>query len=286
MLLPVFKERETRIVGNLHGVLLPTRPHPCMERGRQAMGVTEELAGAQQLWGFGLAGVTAAVVGFVKQFRRHCRGAECFNRWATTASPPSSRGPAQCPCNSYTTCQVLFCDNSIQPSASAEPQKERWVFLMLQNPIHPKRLCCNDLPWLSSRWGIRKLWAPHWISQNLLGAVILWACFGQKTAFIQEFLRELHSLRVELFLEGKLQEALRVTRFLGYEGSQHSRVSHWSYYPRLTVPSATVFTVSASEGILKFIYLTEIWKEISALKSLNISWRNTFPTKNLNLRVA
>lgn len=223
------------------------------------MGVTEELAGTQQLWGFSLAGVTAAVVGFVKQFRRHCRGAERSNRWATTASPPSCRGPAQCPCNSYTTCQVLFCGNSTQPSASAEPQKERRVLL---NPSYPKQLCFSDLLWSSGRWGIRKLWAPHRVSQNLLGAVILWACFGQKTAFIQEFLCEFHSLRLELFLEGKLQEALRVTWFLGYEGSQRSRVSHWSYYPRLTVPSATAFTVSASEGIFTFIYLTEIWKEM------------------------
>lgn len=54
--------------------------------------------------------------------------------------------------------------------------------------------------------------------QNLLGAVIPWACFGQKTAFIREFFCEIHSLRFELFLERKSEEALRVTWFIGYEG--------------------------------------------------------------------
>lgn len=64
---------------------------------------------------------------------------------------------------------------------------------MLCKP-HPTLLCCEELQWLS--WD-GEFSAHNRASQNLQGAEIPWACFGQKTAFIQEFFCEIHSLRLE-----------------------------------------------------------------------------------------
>lgn len=82
-------------------------------------------------------------------------------------------------------------------------------------------------------------------AQNLLGAITLCACFGHKTAFVWEFLCEVHSLRLELFLEGKRQEALRVTWFPGHGGRTAMECESLGRFSR-----ASAFTVSASEGVL------------------------------------
>lgn len=113
--------------------------------------------------------------------------------------------------------------------------------------------CCDEL---GSGWG-GEFGAHSWASPNL-GAAALWG-LGQKTASTQEFLCDSQSSRSELFLEGRLQEALRVLWFLRDEGIPAFE-SHWRDYPALTLPSATAFI---QEGFLKFIYLTEeIWMEI------------------------
>lgn len=81
-------------------------------------------------------------------------------------------------------------------------------------------LCCDKL---GSGWD-GEFGAHSWASQNL-GAAALWG-LGQKTASTQEFLCDSQSLRLELFLQGRLLEALRVLWFQKDEGIPAFK-RHW-----------------------------------------------------------
>lgn len=111
-----------------------------------------------------------------------------------------------------------------------------------ETPTHPKQLRCDEPR------GPR--WDGEFRAQDLPGAITLCAYFGHKTAFIWEFLCEVHSLRLELFLEGKWQEARRVTWFPGHGGRTAMESESLGRFSRADGASASAFTVSASEGVL------------------------------------
>lgn len=120
-----------------------------------------------------------------------------------------------------------------------------------ETPSHPHRPRRAELP--RSSWG-GEFRAHNRPSPNRLGAVILRACLGQKTAFIWEFICEIHSLRLELFLEGESQEALRVRWFLGYEGRAASKSESPEVSPRIDSALSRCFHTVSSRRVF-LIYL-------------------------------
>lgn len=176
------KEREARTVSNLRS---PQGHIPVWDRaGRQGQ---LTMAFIQGLAAFGFQSGWNGAAGLVKQSRSHCRGVEQRQHF-----PPSCRRPARRPRNAYRRGVLTALSYHLLLNLGRRGE----LSSCCETPSYPNWWCCQELRW--SSWD-GELRAHNWPSWNLLGTAILGACFGQKTAFVQEFLCEIRSLRWNFF---------------------------------------------------------------------------------------